>query len=42
MTRLREALEKAVSQSAVEQTAPAVGTPQFADPAQLVVFLTPQ
>jgi capsular exopolysaccharide synthesis family protein len=36
MTRLREALEKAVSQSAVEQTEPAVGTPQFADPAQLV------
>jgi protein-tyrosine kinase len=36
MTRLREALEKAVSQSAVEQTEPSVGTPHFADPAQLV------
>ena len=36
MTRLREALEKAVSQSAVEQTEPSAGTPQFADPAQLV------
>ena len=36
MTRLREALEKAVSQSAVEQTEPSAGTPHFADPAQLV------
>ena len=36
MTRLREALEKAVSQSAVEQTEPSIGTPHFADPAQLV------
>ena len=36
MTRLREALEKAVTQSAAEQTEPSAGTPPFADPAQLV------